>query len=62
MEVTMQDGKIIIIIPVNRPPIKSKTGKTLSVASSRGNKVTSVEVDGQNLIVGVNAYIYANKR
>lgn len=62
MQVSLTNGELHITIPVTDPPVKSATGKTLSVASSRGNKPTHIQVDGQALIVGVNAYIYANKR
>ena len=35
----------------------SKTGKTLMVATSHGNKQTEAKVNGQAVIIGVNAYI-----
>ena len=38
-------------------PTPSASGKTLVVASSRGNKVLDLQVDGKNVTVGVNAYI-----
>ena len=38
-------------------PVPSATGKNPVVASSRGNKVTHVKVDGKNVVVGLNAYI-----
>lgn len=60
MKVTLEDGgkTLCIRMPANtvNPP-QSATGKSLKVASSNGNKPTSVEVLGKNLVVGVNAYI-----
>ena len=62
MEVEVKDDVIIITLPRNIPPVPSKkTGKTLIVATTSGNRPTKVTVnDGVNdqvLTVGVNAYI-----
>ena len=38
-------------------PTPSASAKTLVVATTRGNQPTDAEVNGQPLIVGVNAYI-----
>lgn len=35
----------------------SSSGKSLPVASTRSNIPTDVKIDGQNLVVNVNAYI-----
>jgi hypothetical protein len=50
-------NKLVIEIPINPVPVPSLTGKTLVVASTHGNKVTAAQVNGQNVVVGVNAYI-----
>jgi hypothetical protein len=39
----------------------SSTGKTLVVASSHGNQPTTATIDGKPVIVGVNAYIRAER-
>lgn len=53
------EGEYLVIrVPMNAKPTLSSTGKTLVVASSHGNKETEVEVQGQRVIVGVNAYIH----
>jgi hypothetical protein len=57
MQVSIKDGKLIIEIPLNNPPSPSASGKTLVVASSRGNVQTNAIVDGKPVTVGVNAYI-----
>lgn len=44
-----------ITLPVSKRP--SGTGKTTIVASTNGNKQTSVEIDGKHVVIGVNAYI-----
>ncbi len=56
MKVTIQDGKLIIEIEM-QPPTPSASGKTLVVASSRGNVATSAIVDGKPVVVGLNCYI-----
>jgi len=56
------EGEYLVIrVPMNPTPVRSATGKTLVVASSRGNKETEVQVQGQSVFVGVNAYIYPGK-
>ncbi len=50
-------NKLIIEIPINPVPVLSATGKTLVIASTHGNKVTQAQVNGQNVVVGLNAYI-----
>jgi hypothetical protein len=57
MKVTIENGELIIRLPLNKPPVPSATGKTLVVASTRGNQPTQAVVNGQNVIVGLNAYI-----
>jgi len=54
----IEDGCLVIRVPLNPTPVRSATGKTLVVASSHGNKETEVQVQGQSVFVGVNAYIY----
>ncbi len=45
---------IKILLHTPRP---SATGKTLTVASSNGNKLTDVQINDLPVIVGINAYI-----
>ena len=56
MQVEIKDGNLVITIPMQKPA-PSASGKTLVVASSRGNKATAALVDGKPIIVGLNAYI-----
>jgi hypothetical protein len=56
LKADLKDGKLIIEIDTQEPE-PSKTGKTLTIASTRGNQVTPILVHGQPLIVGLNAYI-----
>ena len=57
MKTTIENGELVIRIPVQDPARPSKSGKTLIVASSGGNVATTAEVDGRPVIVGLNAYI-----
>jgi len=56
MKVEIKDNKLFIEIDLEKPT-PTASGKTLVVASTHGNTVTSAEVDGKPLIVGLNAYI-----
>jgi len=57
MKATIENGELVVRIPVQDPPRPSKTGKTLIVASSGGNQATAATVDGKPVVVGLNAYI-----
>lgn len=56
MKATIKDGKLIIEIELETPT-PSASGKTLVVASTRGNVTTAVTVNGKPVIIGLNAYI-----
>lgn len=57
----IEGNELVIRIPMNPTPVLSATGKTLVVASSHGNKLTEAKVNGQPVVVGVNAYIPRGK-
>ncbi len=57
-----RDGDVLVIrIPITAPT-PSSSGKTLVVASTRGNQKTAVQIDGKDLYLGVNAYVYAGSK
>jgi hypothetical protein len=56
MKVDIKDNKLFIEIDLETPT-PSSSGKTLVVASTHGNTVTTAEVDGKPVTVGLNAYI-----
>ncbi len=56
MQTQIVDGNLVITIPLQKPT-PSTSGKTLVVASTRGNVKTSAQVDGKDITIGVNAYI-----
>ena len=59
MNVTIDSktGELVIRIKMDDPPVRSASGKTLVVASSHGNQVTTATVQGKPVTVGLNAYI-----
>lgn len=56
MKVEIKDNKLFIEIDLEKPT-PSASGKTLVVASTRGNTATTAQVDGKPLTIGLNAYI-----
>lgn len=56
MEVKIENGKLIISIDM-QVPTPSASGKTLVVATTRGNTTTECIVDGKKVVIGLNAYI-----
>jgi hypothetical protein len=50
-------NKLVIEIPLNAAPAPSGSGRNLVVASTHGNKVTEAQINGKNVVVGLNAYI-----
>lgn len=56
--VTIRDGRLIIDLPIASTLVPSASGKTLVVASTRGNLKSDAVINGRQVIVGVNAYVY----
>lgn len=65
-EITVQikksgNGKVLVItMPLNEKlnaEAMSKSGKSYTVASTRGNKPAGVKVKGREVTIGVNAYV-----
>ena len=50
-------NKLVIEIPLNPAPVPSSSGKTLVIASTHGNKTTEAQLNGKNVVIGLNAYI-----
>jgi len=58
MTVHIEGKKLMIEIDMDEPR-PSASGKTLVVASTHGNQVTTATVNGKPLTIGLNAYIRA---
>ncbi len=56
MKVEIKDNKLFIEIDLQEPT-PSSSGKTLVVASTHGNTVTQVMINGKPVTIGLNAYI-----
>jgi hypothetical protein len=52
-----EKAKTLTLVLDLEEPTPSASGKTLVVASTRGNARTEAQVNGKTLVVGVNAYI-----
>ncbi len=57
MKAQIKGGVLYLEIPVTSPPTLTTSGKSLMVASTKGNIKTDVVVDGKPLTVSVNAYV-----
>ena len=56
MKAEIKNNQLIVTIDLQTPTLSS-SGKTLVVASTKGNKVTEVMVQGKPVTIGLNAYI-----
>jgi len=56
MTATIKDNKLTIVIDM-QAPMPSSSGKSLTVASTRGNVTTTATVNGKPVTIGLNAYI-----
>ena len=56
MKVTLNEkaGTLTVVLPLTPGP--SKSGKSLVIASTRGNQTTPATFDGKPVTLGVNAY------
>ena len=52
-----EKAKTLTLVLDLEEPTPSASGKTLVVASTRGNARTDAQVNGKTLVVGMNAYI-----
>ena len=58
MKVSIENGELVIREPLSTPT-RSASGKTMVIASSRGNVKTACEYEGKPVTVGFNAYYKA---
>lgn len=56
MKVSVENNELVIRMPMGSP-VPSATGKTLVVASTRGNIKTDLLIQGKPVTIGLNAYI-----
>lgn len=55
MTVTIKDNVLIIAIPMQEKV--SASGKSITIATTSGNKATDIDYKGKKVVIGVNAYI-----
>ncbi|MBX2851630.1 MAG: hypothetical protein KTR15_07795 [Phycisphaeraceae bacterium] len=58
MQVTTEDGQLVIRLPLKQPPQPSASGKTLVVASTHGCIPSELNIDGQQVRVNATAFCY----
>lgn len=56
MKAELKDGKLVITLDFDKAGKISGSGKSRVHASTNGNKVTTVDVNGKYVVIGVNAY------
>jgi hypothetical protein len=57
VKVTIDKAKKILTIEMPlEEPTPSTSGKTMVIASSRGNQTSNAQYDGRAVTIGVNAY------
>lgn len=56
MNAKVENGNLVITLPLQKPT-RSKTGKSLIIASTNGFMKTSVEVEGKEISLSVNAIV-----
>jgi hypothetical protein len=61
LSVTREGDTLVIRVPIQAPS-PSSSGKTLVVASTHGNQRSGIQLDGKDVFVGVNAYVYAEPK
>lgn len=61
LKVTREGDMLVIRIPI-QAPTPSSSWKTPVVASTHGNQRSGIQIDGKDVFVGVNAYVYAEPK
>jgi hypothetical protein len=61
MQATIEANELVIRLPLEEPR-PSSSGKTLIVASTRGNQESTARIGDKPIVVSVNAYIYAKAK
>ncbi len=59
MKASIKGNILTIEIEMDKDRKPSASGKSIVVASTRGNKTTELDVDGKKLVIAVNAYVNA---
>jgi len=57
MKAEIKGTTLVVTIDMETTPRPSASGKTLVVATSSGNQATAATVNGQPVVIGLNAYI-----
>ena len=58
VELNEKKGTLTVVYRFDKKPPESKSGKTLLYVTTHGAVETDCEIDGKNLIISTNAYVY----
>ncbi len=58
MRAIRRNGNLVITIPLFDEPRPSNSGKSLLIASSRGNRKSKLKVDGRNIFYTASGFFY----
>jgi len=59
MKASIKNNVLTIEIEMDKERKPSTSGKSIVVASTRGNKTSELQVDGKPLVIALNAYVSA---
>jgi hypothetical protein len=57
VKIEKQGSVQVLVIEMPISPRTSASGKSLVIASTNGNQPTTVQYEGQTVILGLNAYV-----
>lgn len=57
VKIEKQGNVSVLVVEMPISPRTSASGKSLVIASTNGNQPTTVQYEGQTVILGLNAYI-----
>lgn len=57
IQAKIENGELVIRIPIKDPPVKSSSGKTLIVASTRGPRKSTATMNDRPVRVSLNAWL-----
>jgi hypothetical protein len=57
MKAEIKGKELIITLTLEQPPQASASGKSLVIATTKGNQESELKIDNKPVIIGVNAYI-----
>ena len=57
MEIKIEGDKLHVIMPINKPLVPSKSGKSMIIATSKGIVPTVCQYEGKVVKAGINIFV-----